>query len=62
MTVAPAPILILRRSEVTALMNPAAYLAAVETAFRAYANGDASVPMPMHIAVQNGGFHVKGGS
>jgi ornithine cyclodeaminase/alanine dehydrogenase-like protein (mu-crystallin family) len=62
MTVAPAPVLILRRSEVTALMNPAAYLAAVEAAFRAYANGDASVPMPMHIAVQNGGFHVKGGS
>ncbi len=60
MTVAPAPVLILRRSEVTALMNPAAYLAAVEAAFRAYANGDASVPMPMHIPAQSGGFHVKG--
>jgi ornithine cyclodeaminase/alanine dehydrogenase-like protein (mu-crystallin family) len=60
MTIAPAPVLILRRSEVAALMNPAAYLAAAEAAFRAYANGDASVPMPMHIPVQNGGFHVKG--
>ena len=60
MTVAPAPVLILRRSEVAALMNPAAYLAAAEAAFRSYANGDASVPMPMHIPVQNGGFHVKG--
>jgi alanine dehydrogenase len=60
MTVAPAPILILRRSEVAALMNPAGYLAASEAAFRSYANGDASVPMPMHIPVQNGGFHVKG--
>ena len=60
MTVAPAPVLILRRSEVAALMNPAAYLAAAEAAFRSYANGDVSVPMPMHIPVQNGGFHVKG--
>ena len=60
MTVAPAPVLILRRSEVAALMNPAAYLAAAEAAFRSYANGDASVPMPMHIPVQSGGFHVKG--
>jgi len=60
MTAAPAPILILRRSEVAALMNPAAHLAAAEAAFRSYANGDAFVPMPMHIPVQNGGFHVKG--
>jgi ornithine cyclodeaminase/alanine dehydrogenase-like protein (mu-crystallin family) len=60
MTVAPTPVLILRRSEVAALMNPAAYLAAAEAAFRSYANGDASVPMPMHIPVQNGSFHVKG--
>ena len=60
MTVAPAPVLILRRSEVAALMNPAAYLAAAEAAFRSYANGDANVPAPMHIPVQNGGFHVKG--
>jgi ornithine cyclodeaminase/alanine dehydrogenase-like protein (mu-crystallin family) len=60
MTVAPVPVLILRRSEVAALMSPARYLAASEAAFRSYANGDASVPAPMHIPVQNGGFHVKG--
>ena len=60
MTVAPAPVLVLRRSEVAALMNPAAYLAAAEAAFRSYANGEACVPMPMHIPVQSGGFHVKG--
>ena len=60
MTVAPTPVLILRRNEVAALMNPAAYLAAAEAAFRSYANGDAFVPMPMHIPVQSGGFHVKG--
>jgi alanine dehydrogenase len=41
-------------------MNPAAYLAAAEAAFRAHAKGEACVPMPMHIPVQNGGFHVKG--
>ena len=41
-------------------MSPAGYLAASEAAFRSYANGDASVPMPMHIPVQHGGFHVKG--
>src|SRR6185436_10955274 len=28
--------------------------------FRSYANGRASVPMPMHIPVENGGFHAKG--
>jgi alanine dehydrogenase len=53
--------LILCRSEVAALMNPSAYLAAVEAAFRSHASGDASVPMPMHIPVANGGgFHAKG--
>jgi alanine dehydrogenase len=41
-------------------MNPAAYLTAVEAGFRCYASGHASVPMPMHISLQNGGFHGKG--
>jgi len=54
------PALILRRSETAALMDPAAYLAAVEAGFRSYAEGDACVPMPMHIPVQDGGFHAKG--
>ena len=60
MTLAPASALILRRSEVAGLMDPAAYLAAVEAGFRSYANRKASVPMPMHIPVANGGFHGKG--
>ena len=60
MSTAPPPALILSGSEVSALMNPAAYLAAVEAAFRIHASGDSFVPMPMHIPVQNGGFHVKG--
>jgi alanine dehydrogenase len=60
MSAVPSPPRILRRSEIAALMNPAAYLAAVEAAFRSHACGNASVPTPMHIPVQNGGFHVKG--
>ncbi len=41
-------------------MDPAAYLAAVEAGFRSHANGETSVPMPMHIPVPEGGFHAKG--
>ena len=36
------------------------YLDAVEAAFRAHAEGRASAPMPMHIALDEGGFHAKG--
>ena len=36
------------------------YLEAVEAAFRALAEGRASAPMPMHIALDEGGFHAKG--
>jgi len=36
------------------------YLAAVEAAFRAHAEGRTAVPMPMHIPVEGGGFHAKG--
>ena len=60
MILAPAAALIVRRSEVTGLMDSAAYLGAVEAGFRSYASGEASVPMPMHIPVANGGFHAKG--
>jgi len=56
----PPPALVLCRTEITALMDPVAYLAAVEAGFRCYASGDASVPMPMHIPLQDGGFHAKG--
>jgi len=41
-------------------MDPAAYLAAVEAGFRCHATGHASVPMPIHISLPNGGFHAKG--
>jgi ornithine cyclodeaminase/alanine dehydrogenase-like protein (mu-crystallin family) len=52
--------LILSRREVASLMGTAAYLEAVEAGFRAYANGEASVPLPMHIPAPGGGFHAKG--
>ncbi|HWZ72895.1 MAG TPA: ornithine cyclodeaminase family protein [Casimicrobiaceae bacterium] len=60
MSLVPPPALIIRGSEVAALMDHAAYLTAVEAGFRSYANGDACVPMPMHIPAQDGGFHAKG--
>ncbi len=54
------PALILRRADLAALMDLAAYRDAVEAAFRAHAEGKAASPMPLHIAVEDGGFHAKG--
>ena len=54
------PTLVLRRSEIAALMDPAAYLDCVEAAFASHAAGASTVPLPMHIPVDGGGFHVKG--
>jgi ornithine cyclodeaminase/alanine dehydrogenase-like protein (mu-crystallin family) len=54
--------LILARRDVAALMNPAAWLAAVETGFRAAAQGGAHAPPPMTLAGQGGAFHAKGAS
>jgi len=55
----PEPLLISRR-ELASLMDLDAYYRAVESAFRAHAEGRAAVPMPLHIAVEGGGFHAKG--
>src|SRR5688572_21610834 len=41
-------------------MAPADWLAAVETGFRAAAEGKAQAPPPMHVQGEGGGFHVKG--
>ncbi len=38
---------LLKRGNIAELMGAADYLAAVEAGFRAYANGDADVPLPM---------------
>ena len=53
------PITISRR-ELASLMDLDAYCAAVEAAFRAHAEGRAVVPLPLHIPVEEGGFHAKG--
>ena len=54
-----APIFI-DRERLAALMGPADYLEAVEDAFRAHAEGRTAQPMPLHIEVEDGGFHAKG--
>lgn len=48
------------RRELASLMDLDAYYAAIEAAFRAHAEGRAIVPMPLHIPVEEGGFHAKG--
>lgn len=60
---APGPAtLILRRRDIAALMEPAAWLEAVETGFRAAAENMAHAPPPMTLAGQGGAFHAKGAS
>ena len=51
--------LILTRTEIAALMRPADWLAAVETAFRAAGEGRADVPLPIAIPGSEGIFHAK---
>jgi len=52
----------LSRRDVAALLEPAAWLDAVETGFRAAAEGNAHAPPPMTLAGQSGAFHAKGAS
>ena len=52
--------LILARREISSLMTPADWLAAVETGFRGAAEGKAESPPPMHLEGEGGGFHIKG--
>jgi alanine dehydrogenase len=54
--------LIVSRREVAGLMDPAAWLDAVETGFRVAAEGDGHAPPPMAIEGQSGAFHAKGAS
>jgi ornithine cyclodeaminase/alanine dehydrogenase-like protein (mu-crystallin family) len=54
--------LLLSRSDISGLMGPADYLAAVETGFRAAEEGKASSPAPMALAGEGGTFHAKGAS
>ena len=52
--------LILTRTDIAALMRPADWLAAAETAFRAAAEGRAEAPPPLAIHGAQGTFHAKG--
>jgi ornithine cyclodeaminase/alanine dehydrogenase-like protein (mu-crystallin family) len=54
--------LILARRDVARLMDRAAWLEAVETGFRAAAEGKAHAPPPMTIDGDGGAFHAKGAS
>ena len=61
----PAPVpetLILTRGDIARLMNAAAWLEAVETGFRAAAEGKAEAPPPMTLPGREGAFHAKGAS
>jgi len=52
--------LILARTDIAALMRPADWLAAAETAFRAAGEGRADAPPPLAIPGAQGVFHAKG--
>ena len=52
--------LILTRTDIAALMRPADWLAAAETAFRAAGEGRADAPPPLAIHAAEGVFHAKG--
>ena len=40
-------------------MSLADYVTAVESGFRAHANGDAETPPPLHLTACDGAFHAK---
>ena len=64
MTAAPAPpggLLLLRRSDVAALLTLDECIPVVEEAFRARAEGRALPSELMHIDADGGEFHIKGG-
>ena len=52
--------LVLTRAEIAQLMTLNDYRAAADEAFTAQGQGRASSPPPLHIPVENGGFHAKG--
>lgn len=59
---APPPTLILSRRTIASLMDQADWIDAVDTGFRASAQGRATSPAPMSIDGDGGAFHAKGAS
>jgi len=62
MTHAPPDVLIITGDEIARAMAPADWLQAAERSFRAAATDTACSPLPMHLPVRRGGFHVKAAS
>ena len=58
----PTDTLLLTRRDVTELMTFDDYVAAVETAFRLYAEDQAPPPGVLHLGARDGAFHVKAAS
>jgi alanine dehydrogenase len=58
----PDDTLLLTRSDLAALMTFDDYVAAVETAFRLYAQGQEPAPGVLHLGARDGAFHVKAAS
>lgn len=58
----PPSLVVLSRHDLTALMPFGEYVEAVSDAFRMHAEGRSTLPSPMHIPADGGGFHVKAGS
>jgi alanine dehydrogenase len=59
---AVSTILILSRRDLEPLVPFADYVEAMAEAFRLHAAGRCAAPAPLHIAGEDGGFHVKGAS
>lgn len=58
----PPSLIVLSRQDLTTLMPFGEYVEAVAEAFRMHAEGRSTLPPPMHIPADSGGFHVKAGS
>jgi alanine dehydrogenase len=54
------PPILIDRERLARLMSLDDYLAAVEAAFRAHAEGRTKMPLPLYIEADGGGFHAKG--
>ena len=57
----PEGTLLLKRSDIAALLNVEECMTAVEQAFRLYAEGQTAPPGVLGIHAADGGFHIKAG-
>jgi alanine dehydrogenase len=55
-------LIVLSRRDLAAVMRFGDYVEAVEEGFRLFAEGGCVAPLPMHLPVKSGGFHVKAAS